>query len=410
MVCTFLFLVAGLVSAGSEWTSFRGPNGSGRGEGDPPVVWSEWCNVRWKTPVAGRGWSSPVLAGDRIWLTSALDGGHVLKALCFDGVTGRQVHDITVFTPEKPDPVNSVNSRATPTPVVGEGHVYVSFGNMGLACIEMGSGRVVWRTRELRLDHKEGPGSSPILWHDRLILACDGTDIQYIAAVDAATGRILWRTPRSAPLAKLRFDIRKAYGTPAIVRVGERDQVISCGAKRFYGYDPRDGRELWYVEHPGFNVPQVPVTALGDVLLGTGWNRGSLLAVRLDPAARGNITASHVDWRLGRDAPRMPSPLVLGDRVFLVSDDGVLSWVNAANGKPLWRRKMLGKVFASPVSASGRLYVVDARGRSVVMRADDPPEVLAENHLAAGCMATPAIWGDSLIVRTTTHLYRLERR
>ena len=396
--------------AEERWSRFRGEGGTGQADGDPPASWSEWQNVCWKTPLPGRGWSSPVVADGAIWLTTADDDGHSLRALCVDLVSGALLHDVPVFSPETPTFANAVNSYATPSPVVAAGRVYVSFGTMGTACIDAASAQVVWRNTELLLDHKEGPGSSPIVWRDRLILNCDGTDVQYVVALDTATGQIVWRTERSAALLDSRFDLRKAYGTPTVLQAGEHEVLISCGAKRFYAYDPNDGSELWWVDHDGYNTPQAPVQALGNVLLGTGWNHAALMAVELDADATGNITDSHVRWTLTRDVPKMPSPLVFHDRIFLISDDGVATWVDAADGNVLWRRKVLGKMFSSPVAAQGRIYAFDAKGAAAVMSAVDSPELLAENHLASGCMASPALVGNALIVRTTTHLYRIEQR
>ncbi|MBN2449365.1 MAG: PQQ-binding-like beta-propeller repeat protein [Lentisphaeria bacterium] len=407
-VSSLLALVVWVHGDESWWNRFRGAGGLGLGSGSPPVSWSESLHIRWRTALPGKGWSSPVLEGSRVWVTAGMEEGRSLRALAVDAATGALVHDIEVFAPEHPDFANPVNSHATPTPVTESGRVYVSFGNMGTACIEGESGSVAWRSQALRLDHKEGAGSSPILWGDLLILDCDGTDEQYIAALAKGSGEVVWRTPRSAALAELPFDQRKAYGTPSVLRVGGKEVLVSCSARRFYGYDPATGRELWYVEHEGFNNSQVPLPAMGNLLLGTGWFDPVLMSVRFDAAASGNLTRSHVLWTARANVPKLSSVLVLGDRIFMVSDNGVASWLDARDGRLLWRKKIAGRAFASPVSAAGRIYVFGDKGEGVVLDRGDPPTVIAENRLETGCMATPALVDDALIVRTKTHLYRIE--
>lgn len=390
----------------NDWPDFRANGGHGTGPG--PVQWSASEGLLWNTPIPGRGWSSPVVWGQQVWLTTALDEGHSLRAVCVDLATGEIVHDVEVFAPETPDFANSTNTHASPTPVIEEGRVYVSFGNMGNACLDTATGAVLWKNQTLRLDHKEGAASSPILCHDLFLLDCDGTDVDYLAALRKDSGELAWKTPRSFDLAPVRFDLRKAYCTPIVAQIDGEDRILSVGAYRFYCYDAATGQELWYVNHPGYNNAPRPAVAHGRVYVSTGWNQARLLAIRLDPAASGDITASHVDWECRDKVPRMASVLVLGDTIFMADDNGWCSLLDAATGKSLWQERLVGRVAASPVAAGPLVYVFDQKGQCAVLEPTrESANLRAKNELPPGCMATPAVIGGTLVVRTTTHLCRI---
>lgn len=403
-------LAAGSLFAG-DWPDFRARAGHGSSPGPGPVEWTATEGQVWSTPIPGRGWSSPVVFGGQVWMTTALDNGRSLRAVCVDLDTGAIVHNVEVFAPEEPDHVHNVNSHASPTPVVEEGRVYVSFGNMGNACLDTATGEIVWRNRTLRLDHKEGAASSPILWRDLFLLDCDGVDVNFLAALRKDTGEVAWQTPRSFDLASLAGDLRKAYCTPLIAEIGGEDRLISVGARRFACYEPATGRELWHVDHPGYNNSSRPVVAHGRVYVTTGWNRARLLAVRLDPEARGDITRTHVDWEIRDNVPRFSTILVLGDTIFMVDDNGWGSLLDAADGTQLWRERLAPRVAASPVAIGNRVYVFDQNSLGVVLEPSrEGPNILARNELPPGCMASPAVVGNHLVVRTRTHLHRLGTR
>jgi outer membrane protein assembly factor BamB len=292
--------------------------------------------------------------------------------------------------------------------VIEPGRVYVSFGNMGNACLDTATGQVLWKNRTLQLDHKEGPASSPIIWRDLFLLDCDGTDVDYLAALHKKTGKLAWKTPRSFDLASVRFDLRKAYCTPQIVQLGGKDRILSVGAYRFACYDPESGEELWYVSHPGYNNAPRPMVAHGRVYISSGWNRARLLAVRLDPEAKGDITKTHVDWECRDNVPRMSTVLVLGDTIFMADDNGWGVLLDAKDGKRLWKERLVPRVAASPVAAGKRVYVFGQKGKCAVLEPDrDGPHVVATNELPSGCMASPAVIDGTLVVRTRTHLCRI---
>jgi outer membrane protein assembly factor BamB len=401
-----LCLLAAVALIANDWPEFCANGGHGPGPG--PLAWSATEGLLWSTEIPGRGWSSPVVSGGQIWVTTALDEGHSLRAVCVDLDSGEIRHNIELFTPETPDHANEANSHASPTPVAEAGRVYVSFGNMGNACIDTTSGAILWKNQTLRLDHKEGAASSPILWRDLFLLDCDGTDVDFLAALRKDSGELAWQAQRSFDLAAVRFDLRKAYCTPLIVDIGGKERVISVGARRFGCYDPETGKELWYVNHPGYNNSSRPVAAHGRVYVATGWGRANLLAVRLDPEASGDVTASHVDWEAKDNVSRYSTPLVLGDTIFMIDDNGWASLLDAKDGVQLWKERIAARVVSSPVAAGNRVYVFDQKGLGVVLEPSrGGPQIQARNQLPDGCMATPAAIGGTLVVRTTARLYRI---
>ncbi len=393
--------------AGDNWPQFLGPTHDGHADAtDLPLAWSESQNVAWKTPIHGRGWSSPVVWGDQVWLTTADEDGRRMYALCVDLATGRIVHDRLLFEPETLQITHAFNSYASPTPVVEQGRVYVHFGVYGTACLDTRSGETIWVRRDLECDHFRGPGSSPYLFGDLLILHFDGIDVQYLTALDKLTGRTVWRTDRSTEFGNLDPDFRKAYSTPIVIRAAGRLQMISTGAKATMSYDPRTGRELWKVRYDGFSNASRPVFAAGLVLVNTGFGKPDLWAVR--PDGEGDVTDTHVVWRLRQGVPAKPTPVVIGDLVYMADDSGVASCVEAQTGEVVWRSRLDGDYSATPLVAAGRLYFFNESGAAKVLKPGRRFEVLATNRLDAGAMASPALTGRAMIVRTKTHLYRIE--
>jgi len=403
-----LILLAGPVSkiVAADWTQFRGPGGQGHATATGlPVHFGEKQNVTWKTPIPGRGWSSPVILGNQIWMTTATQQGHSLRAVCVDRSSGRLLHNVEVFHPANPVSINARNSHASPTPVIEKGRVYVCFGRMGTACLSTRTGKVLWRNTELQLVHKEGPGSSPILFGNRLILDCDGKDVQYVVALDTQTGRIAWKTNRSAPL-RTNLEFRKAYATPLVITAGGRPQVICPGPDQVNAYNPQTGRELWRVRYIGFsNVPR-PLYADGVVYICTGYFRPSMLAIRID--GQGDVTDSRLLWRYRRSVPLVPSPILVSGRIYMVSDGGVATCLNARTGKQHWQRRLGGRYAASLIEAAGHIYFSADDGRVIVISATQKYRQLAVNRLDGRLMASPAVVGNALILRTDTHLYRIE--
>ncbi len=409
-----------------NWPQFRGPDGQGHSlASGVPLHWSETDGVVWKTPIHGRGWSSPVVWGDQIWLTTATDDGTQLFAICVDAATGRILKDVKLFNVEKPEPIRAYNSFASPTPVIEAGRVYVTFGSSGTACLDTADGNVIWQRRDLPCRHFRGAGSSPILFENLLLLHFDGYDYQYIAAMDKQTGKTVWRRDRDVNFGTNDGDMKKAFSTPLVINIAGQLQLISPCSKATLAYDPRSGDELWRIHYPIFSTAARPIYGDGLLFLNTGFGKADLLAVRppkidskdivrrtasADHSSVKDVTVTNVVWKLSKSVGSKPSALLVGKLIFLIHDSGVASCVDAKSGKVQWSKRLGGSYSASPISAEGRVYYFGDNGSTTIVRASPEYEELAINHLDDGCMASAAVTGHALIVRTKTNLYRIEQR
>ncbi|MBN1422697.1 MAG: PQQ-binding-like beta-propeller repeat protein [Planctomycetes bacterium] len=398
--------------AGDDWPEFRGPTGRGHSDAEGlPVAWSPTENVAWKTPIHDRGWSSPVIWKGQVWVTTATKDGHRMFAVCVDRETGAIVHDIEVFQTPEPEHVSPVNSYASPTPAIEAGRVYVHYGTYGTACLDTGSGKILWTRRDLNCDHHEGPGSSPILFGDLLIVHVDGRDVQYVIALEKSTGKTAWKTPRSIDYSPYGTHARKAFSTPTVFRSEEagsngRVQMASVGAKAIWGYDPSTGEELWRIRHEGWSGTPRPVFGCGLVFFVTDYERPELWAVR--PDGKGDVTDSHIAWKNTRDMPGQPSFLLVDDLLYVINDRGVASCLEAKTGAVVWRERLGGTYSASPIDAGGRLYFFNRKGKSTVLAAGREFKILATSDLDEEMMASPAVAGKALFIRTEKNLYRIE--
>jgi outer membrane protein assembly factor BamB len=388
------------VSAVQDWPQFRGPDGQGHSaERGLPVEWSESRSIAWKVPVPGRGWSSPVVVGGRVWLTTALPVGREtsLRLLSFDAATGRQALDVEVFRLRSTELLNAKNSHASPTPVVAGDRVFVHFGSEGTAALST-TGTINWKARQ-PCQTQHGNGGSPLLYGDVLIFSCDGFDEAFVVALDKLTGKTRWRTSRRQPWSQ-------AYSTPLAIRVGDTDQIVSVGAFQAAAYDPRSGKEIWRVSYPdGFsNVPR-PVYGAGLVFITTGFQQPAILAVR--PDGKGDVTTTHIAWTLARGAPLTPSPLLVGDELYVVTDAGIASSIDARSGAVHWQQRLGGTVSASPVLADDRIYFLDEDGKTTVVKPGRTFQQLATNVLDGPTLASMAVASGSFFIRSATHLYRI---
>ena len=403
--------VARIVSPDS-WSEFRGPRGDGHSDSEGlPLRWSESKseNITWKTRIHGRGWSSPILWGQQVWMTTATADGHKLSAVCVDRDSGKIVHDIHVFDVEQPQPIASGNSYASPTPAIEEGRVYVHYGTYGTACLDTATGNRVWERRDLKCDHESGagPGSSPALVGDLFVVNVDGRDVQYVIALNKANGKTVWKTDRSVDFSQTPVNQRKAFCTPIVVPRGSGNQLVSPGAKALIAYDTATGNELWKVRHRGFSVAPRPVFGHGLVFALIDHDSPELWAVRADGS--GDVTDSHVVWKMTQGMPSRSSPLLIGDLLFVVNNDGIASCLEARTGELVWKQRIGGNYSASPVCADGRIYFFNENAVGTVIQPSGKFEVLAVNPLhEEQLLASPAVAGRSLFVRTEKHLYRIE--
>ena len=403
-----LLLASQLAFAADNWPQFRGPRGDGHSDSKRlALTWDSQKYVRWKAPIHGRGWSSPVIWNEQIWLTTATADGHKYYALCLDRRRGDVIHDLHLFDVEMPQPIAAMNSYASPTPVIEEGRVYVHFGTYGTACIKTDTGQVLWTRRDLNCDHHEGAGSSPILVDNLLIFNVDGRDVQYVVALDKLTGKTVWKTDRSVDFSDVRPDLRKCYGTPIVIESDGQRQLISVGARAMMAYEVATGKEIWKVTYSGWSIAPRPVFGQGLIFMINAYINPELWAVK--PSGQGDVTATNVVWKHTKTMPSRPSPLLVNDLLFVVSSDGVATCLEAKSGDVVWQERLGGKFSASPLYARGRVYFFDEQSVTTVVEASRQFNKLAVNTMSnEELIASPAVAGDSLFIRTATHLYRID--
>jgi outer membrane protein assembly factor BamB len=402
--------IAAASPAANEWPQFRGPSGDGQtGATDLPLTWSEKENVRWKTALPGEGWSSPVIGDGRVWMTSSLNEGKSLRALCVDQQSGKLLHDVEVFRIESPEPIGSkVNTHASPTPVLDGGRLYVSYGTHGNACLDAVTAKVLWRNQQLRLFHdNNGAGSSPIVYSNLFIVHCDGVDVRFIAALKSETGEVAWGTRRSKVITA-GGAANKSFSTPLMATVEGKPWLLSVAAYRVSAYEPATGREFWGVDLPGNTIVPRPVVRDGVAFVCTGFPKPELWAIKL--AGQGIVSEeTAVLWKYKKQVPQVVSPVIAGDRIYTVSDTGIMTCLQTATGQELFAERLGGSFSASPVVGDGRIYLPGTDGKTFVIAATGDFKVLATNSLPEGCRASPAVAGKAIYLRTLEHLYRIEK-
>jgi outer membrane protein assembly factor BamB len=393
-------------TSAEQWNQYRGPQGNGISQNQAlPTTWSETEHVKWKTPIRGKAWSSPVIWNNQIWLTTAPPDGKELFALSVNLETGKIEHDVKVFSIANPHFCIERNSYASCTPVVEEGRVYVHFGSHGTACLDTKSGAILWQRQDLECDHHRGAASSPIVWNDMLILTFDGFNVQYVTALDKKTGKTLWRTDRNFEYGTDNGDVKKAYSTPHVAMVNGKPQLISASAGASAGYDPYTGKEIWRVKNGGMNAACRPVLSNDLAILCTADGGFSMFAVKL--GATGDIQGD-IAWKLAKGAPRYSSPILVDDLLYMGSEKGTITCAEASTGNVVWQERLGGLFMPSPIYGADKLYFFNEEGKCSVLAPGRELKVLATNTLDDGIMASPAVAGKALIVRGKTALYRLE--
>lgn len=429
LLATALAVVSTSLSA-AEWPEWRGPGGQGHAQATGlPASWSETKNVSWKTELPGRAWSSPVIEGKNIWMTTAIEtpakkedverrlkvntGDQSLtllekvelRALCVDRDTGRLTQNILLLSLREPQWVHALNSYASGTPVIEDGRLYCHFGALGNACLDTRAGKLLWTNTSLVVMHENGPGSTPVLWKNLMIFHLDGSDQQFIAALDKRTGRLAWKTPRSGEMNK-NPQLKKSYGTPLVATLNGKEQIISPSSDWIYGYD-QQGRELWRVKYGqlGFSLTPRPVIGHGMIFMSTGFLKPQILALRYQ-----GLEKPEIAWRYEKGAPTMPSPLLVGDEFYFVSDGGIFTCLDAKTGAEHYRERLGGNYSASPTYADGNIYVHNREGLSTILKPGKQFEVLEKNPLPGKIFASLAAVGHSLFLRTDTALYCIEQK
>ena len=416
-----------------SWSQWRGPAGQGHAPAakDLPLAWSESENVAWKTPVEGKGWSSPVLERDRLWLTTAVEtplsetekaqrlanvenssslqvsGPVSLRAVCLDATSGKVLHDIELFRQSQPDPIHSLNSYASPSPILDGGRLYCHFGTNGTAAVDAATGAILWKHSLQTIKHENGAGGTPVLFENRLIFDCDGSDQQYIVALDTATGEVAWKTERSGERTP-EPQLKKAYGSPIVTEVDGRAVLLSTGADWLYAYDPTDGRELWKQAYGvlGFSIVPRPIVGHGMAFISTSFMQPELLAVKLPIGD----ALPEIAWRVKKSVPNIPSPILVGDEIVMVSDKGVATCLDADSGDVRFSERLGGNFCSSPLYADGRIWVGNREGQTFILTPGKEFHVEATNQLDGEIMATPIAVGPALFLRTDKAVYRIEKR
>lgn len=420
MRTTFLLMLACLsaeVRADDDWNQFRGPRGDGCSlERGLPVAFSDGSPEQvWKTAIPGRAWSSPVIWGRQIWVTNAPPLQHTtpekpkvdpplqLSAVCLDLESGQILHDVKLFEVDTPQITHETNSYGSPTSYVEAGRVYVHFGAYGTACLDTGNGQILWSRNDLPCDHFRGPGSSVAVYGDLVYLSLDGIDVQYLAALNKHTGETVWKRDREVEYGTTNGDAKKAYSTPMMIDVEGRPLLISSFAAATIAYDPATGDKVWIVKHGGMNASARPLFSDGLLYLNSSDGSNPLMAV--NPNGQGDVTRNII-WRTGKSVPKRPSHLVVDGRLFMMNDVGVATCLDAKTGKELWVERLDGEYWSSPIYADGLIYCCSMDGHVPVFHAKGEFELAAENKFDEGFVASPAVAGKSLILRSKTHVYR----
>jgi outer membrane protein assembly factor BamB len=415
------FPASGMIPVSSKdnnWTHFRGSNLNGIAIGkEYPVTWSDSSRVQWRTAIPGKGWSSPVVFGNQIWCTTATAEGKELNAVCIGFDSGEILYNLNIFRPDSVFRIHAVNSHATPTPCIEEGRVYVHFGTYGTACINTETGRIEWSRRDLNCDHIQGPGSSPILFEELLILHLEGGDVQFLVALNKITGETVWKTNRPGELYDPLLPIgKKAYITPRIIRVNGRDLLISNGSAGCIAYDVKTGEEVWRIVGGEDTTVAMPAEEGGTVWFFTSnltphegnSEQKYVDLVAADPGGQGDVSETHVRWRVKFPPLQLSSPLVKDGLIYLVDTKNNLFCLDAFTGETVWTEKFPGKCNSSPIWANGNIYFNTTKGETLVIREGRAYQLLSRNSVEGEIWASPAFLRNSVLLRTSKYLYKIQ--
>lgn len=423
---------AGLSAA--DWPHWRGPSGTGVStEKDLPVRWSATDNVAWKAPIAGLGVSTPIVVGDRVFVTSQIGSGarrqgprlvqgadaaaageRALGASgggaadpppgvfflveAFSRTNGRRLWEHRVAAEGNLTSVHDKHNLASPSPVSDGRLVFAWFGNGQIVALDM-DGKRVWQRhlgKEIApFDINWGHGSSPAVYEDLLILLCDHTPASYLLAVDTKTGKDRWKADRGKG--------RASYSTPFVVHAGTGPELVVNSTERIDAYDPKTGAFLWHAgEVSRFAVP-MPTSHDGVLYASRGYRSGPYMAIR--PGGRGDVRATHVLWNVPTGAPYISSLVYAGGLLYMANDVGIVTAIDASTGERVWQERLGGIFSASPVAADGKVYLVSETGETIVLGAGRPPEVLARNGIGERSLASPVISQGQIFLRTDDHLF-----
>lgn len=422
------------VADSKSWPQWRGPDASGHGyPGIYPTQWSAEENLAWMAKIPGRGHSSAVHENGHIWITTAIEtpasekekeerlkeneglstvtvlSEVSLRAVKLDPKTGGILKNIEVIQKKQPQWVHHLNSYASPSPVIEGNRLYLHFGAYGNACIDAVSGKIIWKNnqKELWVMHENGPGSSPIIWENLMIFHLDGSDKQSIVALFKDTGEIAWQSKRSGEL-KENPQLRKSYSTPIITNFNGQPILISCSADWVYGYNPRNGEELWKINYGilGFSNVARPIVGHGMFYISTCFMKAEIHAYKYE-----GLDKPKLAWKMIKGAPKMPSPILVDKQLYVMNDGGILTCVDAISGDVEWRERVGGEFSASPTYANGLLYFSDREGKTTVVKPGSELNIVAENKIdGTAHMASITPYENSFLLRSKKGLYRIGKK
>lgn len=388
-----------------DWSQFRGPNSSGHVPyKNMPQNWSDDAPLAWKVPIPGLGWSSPVIVAGKIYLTTAVAEGEglSLRALCLDAQTGKTIWDREVRSVSSAPKIHAKNSHASPTPIVIDNSLFVHYGPLGMARLKRADGAIEWLCTELDYPPMHGSGGSPFLADGKLVVVCDGSVQPFVAAVDANTGKVIWKTLRS-----VEARISHSFVTPLVAEVDGKKQVLAPGPDHFAAYDLETGKELWIIKAPGWSVVPQPIVTHGMVIYNHDYDNPELIAAKL--GGSGDVTDTNIVWRLKRGAPSTPTPLLVGEELYFVSDNGIASCVNVLTGEKYWTERLGGDFSASPLLINGNILFLDENGKATWVKASKSFETLGTNEITGRTLATPGFDAEAMYLRTDEFLIKYTR-
>jgi outer membrane protein assembly factor BamB len=404
-----IFSLASHGFAADAWPGFRGPNDNGIAESTAaPTTWDRETNVAWRTELPGQGWSSPVIGDGVIYVSAAIprsddpasDYDLALILISVDSGEVIRVSNLIAQEGKSAAAIHKKNSHASPTPLIDGDRVYVHFGHQGTVCTDR-KGDVIWTDREHSFPPVHGNGGSPVLVDGKLIFTCDGSSDPYVLALDAQTGKEAWTTPRPVDSPR-----KFSFATPTVFDSADGPLVIAPGSDSVQALDPATGATRWWVRYDGYSVVPKPVVSEGRILVATGFGPTKLLAIR--PGGSGEVTQTHVDWEIGKGIPKTPSVLAYDGLVYLVSDDGIALCIDAKTGENVWRNRLGGNYSASPILVGDKLYFCSEEGVTTVIRAGREFEELARNDLEEATLASPAAAEEAIFIRTAAAIYRIQ--
>ncbi len=389
-----------------SWPLFRGPLDNGYSLAkNVPLHWSDSTNIAWKTEIPGRGWSSPVVLDGKVWLTTASPDGKEYSVIAVSCDKGTILYNLKLFEAVPTQEQHPLNSYASPTPVLEKGRIYVHFGTYGTACLDTETGKTIWKRTDIHCDHFVGPGSSPILYKDLLILTMDGADVQFTEALDKRTGRTVWKKTRDVSYEGITPDCRKAFSTPVVVNFDNMDQIISVGAHVMEAWKPLTGELIWKVRFEGFSASARPVIGNGMAYINTGFGQSWLMAIRL--GGTGDMTDKSIVWSIKKNMTARSSPLLIDGLLYMVNTAGQAKCLDALTGAEIWVQRVGLETSASPIYAGGNIYTSDESGLTTVFAPGRSFTKIAENTLREGCMASMAVLDGAIYLRTKGSLYRI---